>query len=246
MERTVLNAIARCRTSHFEDNLTSRNIFLGKWSPVLLNHETPMKRTARSLLLVLILGALSHSHVLGETFKPDADGFIRDWLMLAPLPLEEGETGPDAIGFNVIRREAALQPKESDEMTVVGYDLTWRKVHSDREIIDFNQVLGEQTDNAIAYLVAYIDSPRELTDVTMLVGRNDQARVYFNGATILTNPEGGALNKDSDIVENLTLHKGLNTVILKVVNEAGNWQACLRFTTGDGKPLTNYAITLDP
>ena len=76
--------------------------------------------------------------------------------------------------------------------------------------------------------------------------RNDQGRVYLNGKAIFKFTEARPLEKDSDKVQNLTLNKGVNTIVFKVINENNNWQGCLRFTDKNGKPVTDCAVKLSP
>jgi hypothetical protein len=44
----------------------------------------------------------------------------------------------------------------------------------------------------------------------------------------------------------LTLPKGINVVVFKVVNEKVDWSGCLRFTDKDGKPVTDFKVSLKP
>ena len=46
-----------------------------------------------------------------------------------------------------------------------------------------------------------------------------------------------SIETDADITE-VTLQKGLNVVVVKVINEREDWAFCLRFTDKDDKPLT--------
>ena len=46
--------------------------------------------------------------------------------------------------------------------------------------------------------------------------------------------------------EKMTLNKGVNVIVFKVINENNNWQGCLRFTDKDSKPVTNVAVKLAP
>lgn len=205
-----------------------------------------MKKALHFLILTLTSSLVLFASNGFCELTPDSEGYIHDWLMLGPIPLETGETGAEAVNFNVIRREATLQPGEGLQMTVSGYGLTWKAVSSESEIFDFNVILNDRVDNAIGYLVAYIDSPEQVDHVILLAGGNDQTRVYFNGKAVTTSTEPRALTKDSDMAKGLTMKQGLNTVILKVVNEVGNWQGCLRFTTQEGKPLTNFQVRMSP
>ena len=74
------------------------------------------------------------------------------------------------------------------------------------------------------------------------MGSNDQARVWLNGRQLLKFRETRTLERDQDVAKNVTLNKGENLVVFKVVNEKNNWQGCLRFTHDDGRPVTNLSI----
>ena len=43
----------------------------------------------------------------------------------------------------------------------------------------------------------------------------------------------------------VTLVKGQNVLVLEVVNEVNNWQACVRFLK-DGQPVTGLRIATAP
>ena len=45
-----------------------------------------------------------------ETFAPDGEGFIRNWLVLAPLPIEEG-SGASEIDKELVKNEGKIKPK---------------------------------------------------------------------------------------------------------------------------------------
>ncbi len=203
-----------------------------------------MMRMIQPFYLIGALTFLIINAVIAQSDEvtPDSDGYIHHWLMLGPIPLEAGETGAEAVQFNVIRRESMLQPSEGETQTVAGYELTWQKHYSESEVFDFNIILEDRIENAIGYLVAYVESPKEIRNVTLLAGGNDQTRVYFNGEEVSTSTEPRALTKDSDMASGLTLKQGINTVILKVVNEVGNWQGCLRFMDEGGQPITEIVL----
>ena len=94
-------------------------------------------------------------------------------------------------------------------------------------------------------MVAYLVCEKELTDLALLIGSNDQARIYLNGKEIFKFTETRTIEKDSDKVKKLTLNKGVNTIVFKVINEVNNWQGCLRFTD-NGKAVTDFAVKLSP
>lgn len=178
--------------------------------------------------------------------RPDAEGYLRNWLMFAPIYLEEDTPGHESLDQNQITKEAALQPKAGDTLRVQRRELAWTSVRAKDAVFDFNETLGEQHDWTVGYLVTYVDCDEEMTGLNLLIGHNDQARVYLNGREVFRYEQASTLAKDSGKVENVTLKKGVNTIVFKVINEINNWQACLRFTDREGKPVTGFTVKLSP
>jgi hypothetical protein len=56
--------------------------------------------------------------------------------------------------------------------------------------------------------------------------------------------ETRTLDKDTDSAD-VTLAKGQNVLVFKVINEKNNWQAAARFLQGT-TPVTNVRISLTP
>lgn len=52
--------------------------------------------------------------------------------------------------------------------------------------------------------------------------------------------------ESEDLSKELTLNKGVNTVVFKVVNQENNWQGSLRFVEANGNALRNIKIKLVP
>jgi uncharacterized Zn ribbon protein len=65
-----------------------------------------------------------------------------------------------------------------------------------------------------------------------------------NGKEALKFTETRTLEKDTDTAE-VTLNKGQNVLVLKVINEKNNWQGCARFLK-DGSGVKNIKISLTP
>src|SRR5205823_10036058 len=90
----------------------------------------------------------------------------------------------------------------------------------------------------VAYGVTFIVSPEERKGVRMKTGSDDQAKVWLNGKEVFKMTEARAAEKDQDTTE-VTLKKGVNVLVAKVVNEKVDWSFCVRFTDKDDKPITN-------
>ncbi len=198
---------------------------------------------AHSLALFALLSPII---ALSQESKPDAQGYIRDWLMLAPIPLGVENEGATKINEEQIKGEGALKPKSGDKVMVGGKEMTWKTVHASTNFFDFNEILKSQNENAAGYMVAYVVCEKDLADVTLLMGSNDQGKVYLNGKQVVKFAETRTFELDSDKAANLTLTKGVNTIVFKVINENNNWQGSIRFQGKDGKPVTDFKVKLMP
>ncbi len=175
----------------------------------------------------------------------DSNGYIRDWLMLAPIPLPEGAPAGDLLLRDQVRGEATLMPKAGDGIKVGARELTWRRVIAVTNHVDFNAILQTQNDRAAGYLVTYVECGEERRDVIMAVGSNDQGRIYFNGVDIYAFTEARPLMLDAD-KGRVTLKKGVNVIVFKVINEQNSWQAAMRLLDKSGVPLGDVRIRMAP
>jgi hypothetical protein len=105
--------------------------------------------------------------------------------------------------------------------------------------------LKSENDRAAGFMVTYIECDKEMPDVTMAVASNDQGRLYLNGKDIYTFTEARTLELDADKGK-VTLNKGLNVVVFKIINEQNNWQGALRFLDKAEAPVKDLKIKLSP
>ena len=164
------------------------------------------------------------------------EGFVQKWLVLASIPLPDGQGGGEAIDKEQVKDEAKLKPKAGDKVKVGDKELTWKEHTCKEHLLDFNDLLGAVTEDSVAYAVTYVVAPEE-TMAKMKTGSDDQAKVYLNGKEVFKFTEPRAADKDQDTTE-VTLQKGVNVLVVKVVNEKMDWSFCVRFTDKDDKPLT--------
>jgi hypothetical protein len=191
-----------------------------------------------SCLLLTNVGA-------ADALQPDSDGYIRHWLMLAPIPLPEGEGGAEAIFRQQIRDESSLRPKAGDKVTIGGKELTWQNITATTNYFDFTAVVKAPGDREAGYAVTYIECETEKPDVIIAVASNDEGRIYFNGVDIYVWSEPRTLTLDAD-KGRVTLKKGINVIVFKIINEQGNWQGSMRFFDKSGAPLKDLKIKLSP
>jgi len=178
-----------------------------------------------------------------QTFSPNAEGFIRNWLVLAPIAIE-GESGATEIDRDFLKGEATVTPKAGDSIGAGGELRTWKAHQTADYFIDFLQSFGAARGEYVAgYAVAYVVAEEEMK-VTLALSTNDQGKAWLNGKPIFKFADTRTLEKDADRIE-VTLAKGQNVLVLKVINEVNNWQACARFLK-DGAPVKNLQISTAP
>lgn len=179
----------------------------------------------------------------GQAFSPDAEGFIRNWVVLAPIAIE-GESGATEIDRDLLKGEAAIAPKAGDKIGLGNQLLEWKAHQAADYFIDFLQAFGGTRGEYVAgYAVAYVIADEEMA-VTLALSTNDQGKAWLNGKQVVKFAETRTLEKDADRAE-VTLLKGHNVLVLKVINEVNNWQACARFLK-NGAPVKTVRISVAP
>jgi len=189
------------------------------------------------MFAVILGGMLSAAP---QTFSPDSEGFIRNWLVLAPIPVQE-DSGATEIEKDFLGGEATIKPKAGDKVNVEGKILTWTPHQTTDYFIDFLKAFGaERGEDVAGYAVAYIVADNDMK-VRLSVGSNDQCKAWVNGKQILKFTETRTLDKDTDSGDVL-LTKGQNVLVFKVINEKNNWQGAARFLL-NGAPVTGLKIS---
>ena len=193
--------------------------------------------------VVLVAAFLGAVLVPAETFTPDADGFIRNWLVLAPIAIQE-DSGATEIDKDFLGGEATIKPKPDEKVNVDGKILTWTPHQTADYFVDFRQAFGaERGEDAAGYAVAYVVADEEMK-VRLSIGSNDQCKAWVNGAQVIKFAETRILDKDTDSGD-VTLVKGQNVLVFKVINEKNSWQGAARFLK-DGAGVKNVRISLAP
>jgi hypothetical protein len=204
-----------------------------------------MKKIFAALEAVALFGLLISKADAAEALRPDSEGYIRHWVMLAPVAIREGETCAEALLKDQIKDEAALRPKAGDKVKVCGKELVWQNITAPTNYFDFNEVLKSINDHVAGYMVTYIECEKEMPEVILAVASNDQGRIYFNGVDIYAFTEPRPLMLDADKGK-VTLKKGVNVMVFKITNEQNSWQGAMRLLDKAGAPLKNIRIIQSP
>jgi hypothetical protein len=204
-----------------------------------------MRTRTMVLATVVLLVCFGRTFPGGEETGLNGEGFVTTWLLLAPIPLHEGQNGADAVGREQLKDEARLEPRAGDRVKVGGKELAWKAYQAKEYFFDFNDFLGKQTEDSVGYAVCYIYAAAEMKDIQLKTGSDDQAKVYLNGKEVLKQAEDRPLEADEDTTE-VTLRKGMNVLVFKVVNEKEDWSGCARFVDKDGKVIKSLRVTAVP
>jgi hypothetical protein len=200
----------------------------------------------RCLMTVLAAGAVLV--LFGSAVRADeesginAEGYIQTWLLLAPIPLDDGQSGAEGLDKQQVADEAKLRPKAGDKVKAGGKELAWKKYQAKEDYLDFNEFLGKQIEDSVGYAVCYLHAPEEMKGVLLKTGSDDQCKVYLNGKEVLKVTEARPLEKDQDTTE-VTLQKGLNVMVFKIVNEKIDWSGSARFLDKESKVIKGLKAT---
>jgi hypothetical protein len=114
--------------------------------------------------------------------------------------------------------------------------------------VDFDAAAGQMTERSVAYAVCYIETDRERDGLWLQVGGDDWAKVYLNGREIYRSRSSRFVAPDEplDPVGPVRLERGINVLLLKVVNERDRWQCCARLVDDAGRPAEGLRVRLAP
>jgi WD40 repeat protein len=212
-------------------------------------HLQRSPQAAADLTRALELGAAPAliSQLTREEAVAKQVGTVRDWLIVAPLPLKPGQSGIEALDQEQLSGEAQLSPRPGDRVRVGGTELVWQEHHMPTDfVIDFNTILGKTQTHSAAYAVCYLVAGEARAGLKLLIGSDDQAKIYLNGQEIYRCGSARALHEDNDTVDDITLQPGRNVLVFKVLNESSEWKGCLRLVDRSGLPAQGIEVRLTP
>jgi beta-galactosidase len=163
----------------------------------------------------------------------DANGCVTRALVTGPFT---GSSYEEALDKDFLGDPKSLDPKPG----AAAGTSSWREMKaSPAGIFEFNALENDaEASNKAAYLSFWLFSPRSdnlmeggvLLDssqgakVDILAGSDDGAKIWLNGKSILENRGKNPLQPDQYKLSGLSLEKGWNHFLVRVVNDRGNWQ----------------------
>jgi hypothetical protein len=186
---------------------------------------------------------------------PDAEGFLRRWLLLEPInkPNRSNSGFTDTYVRNALATESftnqfSVVPRDGDKVTVDGQELKWHALDSANfnvKLFRFAHGLDKTTYGVIFWAVTVVDSPREIKDVRMAVGSNSASMWWLNGAEAVNLFGDRRMVMDDCVSKRLTLKKGRNIIRGAVINGPGLSDFCVRFIDEQGEPVKDITLNLE-
>ncbi|MBO9575019.1 MAG: acetylxylan esterase [Sphingobium sp.] len=183
--------------------------------------------------------------------KPDADGFIRRWLLLEPVVKPNrsnaGFTGSyvrEALTMTYFPNQFTILPKDG-EVVQAAEPLKWHAYDSklfDVKLFNFALALNKPTYGVIFWAVTIIDAPRDMPNVRLAAGSNSASMWWVNGAEAVGLFDDRRMVMDDVVSKPLTLRKGRNIIRGAVINGPGLSDFCLRFIDDQGRPVRDITI----
>ena len=186
---------------------------------------------------------------------PDADGFLRRWLLLEPIkkPNRTNTVFTDsyvrsALNTEYFPNQFAVIPHDGDKVTVAGEELAWHALDSANfnvKVFRFAYGLNKPTYGVIFWAVTVVNSPREIPNARVAVGSNSASMWWLNGKEAVNLFGDRRMVMDDCVSKRLTLHKGRNVIRGAVINGPGLSDFCLRFIDENGDPIKDITVNLE-
>ena len=188
------------------------------------------------------------------SIAPDADGFLRRWLLLEPI------AKPNASNTGFTRayvRQALTEDYAPGSFLRVPRDgdivrrpdpLRWHALDStlfDVKLFNFAQALGKRQYGVVFWAATIVTSPRAMRDVRLAVGSNSASMWWLNGRETVGLFDDRRMVMDDVVSDRVTLRKGRNVIYGAVINGPGLSDFCVRFIGEDGRPVRDLTVGVE-
>lgn len=158
---------------------------------------------------------------------PSDRRFILDWNMIGPFD------APDMSYLQVVyppEKEIDLGQSYPGKGNV---PLRWKKIRS--EPSGFMRLENRITpsERGVIYGLVYVFSPDQ-RETLLLIGSDDGVRLWLNDELVHTNPAYRGAYPDQDRIS-VSLKKGWNKLLIKVLQGGGGWGYYVRFVDPEGQ-----------
>jgi hypothetical protein len=166
-------------------------------------------------------------------------GFVRDWLVAGPYAVEGGScsaSGEVRVG------EPDIAPRAGNP----AGGRAWEVASSAWDDLDLDAQWAIDLDRREAYVLAYLRSA-SARDLTLSVGTDDGALIWWNGDLVLETDEcPGRVTMDRASAP-VAVVAGINTLLFQIRDfDEGDWRLLARFLDASGAEVTDLEPLLSP
>lgn len=193
-------------------------------------------------------------NLAAEQVEPDADGFIRRWTILEPVPVD--------VRSNVVFTDSYLNqaldsiyfegqmtaiPADGDSVTV-GDSITLRWHSLDSKLFNCKLYrlaagLKKPVYGVLFFACAVIDCDDDIGNVRLAAGSNSASKWWLDGEEVLLLSGDRRMVADDGVSKRLALKKGKHVLRCAVINGPGMSDFCARFINETGNPVKNLKIS---
>ena len=169
---------------------------------------------------------------------------IYKWLVTKPMPshyyTSENNKKKLLDGFNkdflssIGGEKSPLVKEEYKFTTPDGKINSFTKHTWKSDYIDLTELFGKPSD-VFTYLYSELYSNTN-KDAYLHIGSNDECKVWVNGKLVIQYLNGRSAEPSQNIVK-IKLHKGKNTILLKVNQLGGGWGAYVQIYSLEGQKV---------
>ena len=205
--------------------------FIRRW--MLLDPISKPNRTNRVFTDSYTREAILHEYFPGQLTKIPKDGERErvEMEVQPPVNLSAGRPSGDT-------------PAPEFKKT----NLYWHALDSDQFYVKLFRLaanLGNTRYGVIFWAVTVVNCNSDIENVRLAIGANNAAMCWVNGEELLLVSGDRHMNIDNALSKRITLKKGRNVVRVAVINGPGMSEFCARFVDEEGKPVTNFTVTLE-
>jgi hypothetical protein len=181
---------------------------------------------------------------------PDADGFLRRWLLLEPMRVSGQLTQTavrELVKIEHFPNQLTVLPHDGDTVTAGDALLTWHAVDTlnyNVNLFHFAHALGKPTSNVLFWAVTTVNAPRELPGVRLAIGSNAASVWWVNDTEVIGIYNDRQTVIDDGVSKRLVLKQGANVIRGAIINGGGATDFCARFLDAEGRPLTTISVRL--
>ena len=196
-----------------------------------------------ALLAYATACALSVTAQDTPTYATDANGVVPYWLSLGPVPLTAGAT----LDAPLVPTEKELAPVAGDAVEAAGVKLKWRyaTITPNTEVVRATQAGLGNAPNVGALFVSYL-TVTEDTPCSIYWGCGDSGALFLNGKEVGGFAGARAVAPDAEAAASLTLRKGINRLMIKVLGQGPSWGVAARMVKPGDWPLKGLTISRAP